>query len=54
MRELDNASNRDTKNQLELISIHLKEALNQFDWLVGNTTAEDILNIIFSEFCVEK
>ena len=54
MKELVGASNSTTKNQLELISIHLKESLKQFDWLVGKTTADDILNTIFSEFCVGK
>ena len=54
MKELDSASNSKTKNQLELISIHLKESIKQFDWLVGKTTADDILNVIFSEFCVGK
>ena len=54
IKELDSASDRSTKNQLELISIHLKDAIKQFDWLVGKTTADDILNTIFSGFCVGK
>ena len=54
MEELDSASDSRAKNQLELISIHLQEAIKQFDWLVGKTTADDILNSIFSGFCVGK
>jgi len=53
-RELDSASSSRAKNQLELISIHLREAIKQFDWLIGKTTADDILNTIFSGFCVGK
>ena len=54
LRALKRSSNTVTQNQLELISIHLKEAIEQFDWLVGKTTPDDILNTIFSRFCVGK
>ena len=54
LRALKSSSNTATQNQLELISIHLKEAIEQFDWLVGKTTPDDILNTIFSRFCVGK
>ena len=54
MRELEQASNIGSKNQLELISIHLREAIKHFDWLVGKTSTDDILNKIFSDFCVGK
>ena len=54
LRSLKRSSNTATQNQLELISIHLKEAIEQFDWLVGKTTPDDILNTIFSQFCVGK
>ena len=51
---LKKASKNETKARLELISIHLREAIEQFDWLVGKTTPDDILNTIFSQFCVGK
>jgi len=51
---LNNTRDPNVVNQLELISIHLKDAINQFDWLLGKTTADDILNTVFSEFCVGK
>ena len=54
LRALKSASNTATQNELDLISIHLKEAIEQFDWLVGKTTPDDILNTIFSQFCVGK
>ena len=53
-RALNSAQNPEVLGQLELISIHLKDAINQFDWLLGKTTADDVLNTIFSEFCVGK
>ena len=51
---LNNTRDPKVVNQLELISIHLKDAINQFDWLLGKTTADDILNTVFSGFCVGK
>ncbi len=38
----------------ELMAIHLREALEAIDRLLGKTTADDILNNIFSHFCVGK
>ena len=54
LQTLNSATETSTQNQLELISLHLKEAIEQFDWLVGKTTPDDILNTIFSRFCVGK
>ena len=51
---LNSAQDPEVLGQLELISIHLKDAINQFDWLLGKTTADDVLNTIFSDFCVGK
>jgi len=51
---LNSAQDPEVLGQLELISIHLKDAINQFDWLLGKTTADDVLKTIFSEFCVGK
>ena len=51
---LNSTQGPEVLGQLELISIHLKDAINQFDWLLGKTTADDVLNTIFSDFCVGK
>ena len=38
----------------ELAVIHLQSALTNFDELLGKTSSEDILNRIFSQFCIGK
>ncbi len=39
---------------LELVSIDIREALSSIDRMLGKTTSEDILNNVFSHFCVGK
>ena len=44
-----------TKNlDLELIAFEIKRIINHFDWLLGKTTPDHILNNLFSNFCVGK
>jgi tRNA modification GTPase len=38
----------------EMLLLDLYEALRQLDSLTGETTADDILNLIFSTFCIGK
>ena len=38
----------------ELVSIELRDALNDIDAILGKTTPDDILNNIFGKFCVGK
>ena len=38
----------------ELILLDLYEALQALDALTGSTTSDDILNLIFSKFCIGK
>jgi tRNA modification GTPase len=38
----------------EMILLDLYEALNALDALTGTTTSDDILNLIFSKFCIGK
>ncbi len=38
----------------EIISLDLREALKEIDSLLGKTTTDDILNLVFSNFCVGK
>jgi tRNA modification GTPase len=38
----------------ELIAVDVREAMDALGALVGHVSAEDLLNRIFSEFCVGK
>jgi tRNA modification GTPase len=38
----------------EMLLLDLYEALNSLDALTGSTTSDDILNLIFSKFCIGK
>jgi tRNA modification GTPase len=42
------------KTSPELLSIELREALDAIGEILGITTPEDILNRIFSNFCIGK
>jgi len=39
---------------IEIIAHHTKEAIGYFDHLLGKTSADDVLNDVFSNFCVGK
>lgn len=52
---LDNAlQSFKTKEPLEITAMFLREALSFLGQIVGVVTTEDILNLIFSEFCIGK
>jgi len=38
----------------ELVSIELHAAIDSIDSLLGKTTVDDIINLIFNKFCVGK
>ncbi len=38
----------------EVLAFHLREALNHLGEITGETTTDEILDIIFSKFCVGK
>ncbi len=42
------------ETNIEIIAHHTKEAINHFDHLLGITNVDDILDDVFSEFCVGK
>lgn len=42
------------ETNIEIIAHHTKEAINHFDHLLGKTSVDDILDDIFSDFCVGK
>ena len=39
---------------LEILALELRDALDRLGEIVGSVTTEDILNIIFNEFCIGK
>jgi tRNA modification GTPase len=44
-----------TENQtLELVALDLRIAVNAVGEIVGQTTTEDLLDVIFSQFCIGK
>lgn len=51
---IDNALMQISSNTLDLISIDLKLAYSALGEITGNTTGEDILDAIFSKFCLGK
>ena len=38
----------------EIVSLDIREGIKELDVLLGKTTPDDILNNIFSSFCVGK
>lgn len=42
------------KEPLEFVAMQLRDALSYIGEITGQTTPDDILNIIFSEFCIGK
>ena len=42
------------ETNIEIIAHHTKEAINHFNHLLGKTNVDDILDEIFSNFCVGK
>ncbi len=39
---------------LEIISLDLREGINALDEIVGEVTSEDVLDVLFKEFCIGK
>ena len=54
MEHLKNALKKESLCELEIIAHNLKLAINEFDWVLGKTTTDDILESVFSNFCVGK
>jgi tRNA modification GTPase len=40
--------------ELEIVAYELRDSINHIDALMGKTTVDDILNRVFSGFCVGK
>ncbi len=43
-----------TADMLELTAVDLRTAVNAIGEIVGKTTTEDLLDVIFSQFCIGK
>lgn len=48
------AKSLDNKLSLEFVAQDLKDALGEFDDILGKRFSEDLLDKIFSEFCIGK
>ena len=53
-KHLKDALTKESLHELEIIAHNLRLALNEFDWVLGKTTTDDILESVFSNFCVGK
>ncbi len=51
---LKRAITKESLSELEIIAHNLRLALNEYDWVMGKTTTDDILESVFSNFCVGK
>ena len=40
--------------ELEIFAFEIKNAIDRFDWLLGKTTPDEVLDSVFSNFCVGK
>ena len=54
VQHLKNALLEESLCEIEIIAYNLRQALNEFDWILGKTTTDDILESVFSNFCVGK
>jgi tRNA U34 5-carboxymethylaminomethyl modifying GTPase MnmE/TrmE len=41
-------------HELELAAFELKSAINSMDTFLGKITSQDVLEVVFSNFCVGK
>ena len=53
-KHLVEAMKKENTYELEIVAHNIRLALNEFDWVLGKTTSDDILNSVFSDFCVGK
>ena len=54
VKHLKEAIANKSLSELEIIAHNLRLALNEFDWVLGKTTTDDILHNVFANFCVGK
>ena len=44
----------DSNDSLEVLSVELREAISRLDEILGLTSVDDILDNVFSKFCIGK
>ena len=54
INHLKTALKKESLIEVEIVAHNTRLALNEFDWVLGKTTTDDILNNVFSGFCVGK
>ena len=54
VEHLKKALTKESLFELEIIAHNLRLALSEFDWVLGKTTTDEILQSVFSNFCVGK
>ena len=54
VKHLKEALTKESLYEIEVIAHNLRIALNEFDLVLGRTTTDDILESVFSNFCVGK
>ena len=54
VKHLKKALTKESLHELEIIAHNLRLSLNEFDWVLGKTTTDEILESVFSNFCVGK
>ena len=54
VKHLKKTLKKENPHELEIIAHNLRLALKEFDWVLGKTTTDDILESVFSNFCVGK
>ena len=53
-KNLSRAINNISEDTLDLVSVDIKQAYIDIGEITGNTTSEDIIDAIFSKFCLGK
>ncbi len=54
VKHLKKTLTKENIHEIEIIAHNLRLALSEFDWVLGKTTTDDILDNVFSNFCVGK
>tara|TARA_Y100000768_G_scaffold374189_1_gene343655 strand:- start:1714 stop:3051 length:1338 start_codon:yes stop_codon:yes gene_type:complete len=54
IKHLKKALVKESLVEIEIIAHNLRLALNEFDWVLGKTTTDEILKNVFTNFCVGK
>ena len=53
-KHLQEAIKKENLFELEIVAYNIRLSLNEFDWVLGKTTTDELLDTVFSSFCVGK